>query len=343
MSQNVIRGIGFGTGYQPGADVRSMSSAVADAEQAGFDLCFFSETFYTHRDSVTALAAFALATGSATLGATQVVRLRSPLVTAQTIATLDELSGGRVLIALGSATDKHAARNGLPPQRPPQALREHFTAVRMLLTGEKVTYHGEFVRLDGVGLGFTPIRPRVPIWVAGSSRLGLRIAGELGDGVLLDAGTSAEYSAAATGHVHAAREAAGRTDEPFTIAQLVNTSLEADRATALDRVRWEVATKFRSPGTGRGKIAVGETAIPADAPERISAIFAEHGEAALLDAVDDDMVSALSAAGTADDVVARIGEYRAAGVDLPIVRAAADGQIGGLLEIAPRLRGAERP
>ena len=253
---DALHGLGFGLGYDPHSDVRTMTTAVADAERAGFDLCFFSETFYTHRDSVTALTAFALATGVTTLGATQVVRLRSPLVTAQTIATLDELSGGRVLIALGAATDKHAARNGLPAERPADALREHLTAVRLLLTGEKVTFHGEFVRLDGVGLGFAPVRPEVPLWIAGSSRLGLRLAGELADGVLLDAGTSPEYSAAAVERVRRARETAAR-DTPFTVAQLVNTSIEDSRQTALERVRWEVATKCRYPGTGRAKIAAG--------------------------------------------------------------------------------------
>jgi 5,10-methylenetetrahydromethanopterin reductase len=318
-----------------------MAADVGRAEKAGFDLCFFSETFYTHRDSVSALSAFVLATGTVTVGATQVVRLRSPLTTAQTIATLDEMSGGRVLIALGAATDKHAARNGLPPQRPPQVLREYLTAVRLLLTGEKITFRGEFLDLDGVGLGFTPVRPAVPLWVAGSSRLGLKIAGELGDGVLLDAGTSPEYSAAALARVREARAAAGRDREPFTVAQLVNTSIEATRAEAAERVRWEVATKFRYPGTGRGKIAVGETAIPADAPERLSAIFAEHGPQALQDAIDDDFVAALTACGTADDVVARLDQYRAGGVDLPIVRAAAPHQIAPLLDLAPRLRGTE--
>lgn len=340
MQQTFTSGLGFGLGYDAAADVREMTDSIVAAERAGFDMGFFSETFYTNRDSVSALAAFSLATGSIALGATQVVRLRSPLVMAQSIATLDELSGGRIVVTLGAATDKHAMRNGLVPRKPPQVLREYLAAIRMLLTGEKVTFHGQCVDLDGVALNFTPVRRAVPLWVAASSPLGLRIAGTLGDGVLLDAGTSPAYARAALARIRDVRVEAGMSMDGYSVAQLVNTSIESTRATALDRVRWEVATKFKYPSTGRGKVAVGETAIPADAPERLSAIYAQYGEEALLDAIDDDFVAALTASGTVDDVASRLDEYRDVGVDFPILRATAPHQIPNLLDNVDRFRSA---
>ena len=81
---------------------------------------------------------------------------------------------------------------------------------------------------------------------------------------------------------------------------------------------------------------MGETAIPADSPERLSAIYQEHGEQALMDAIDDDFVAALTASGTVEDVAARVGQYRSAGVNFPILRASASHQIPRLLEAAPR-------
>lgn len=329
--------LGFGLGYDPTATVRQMAESMSAAEAAGFSMGFFSETFFTNRDSVSALSAFALSTTSMTLGATQVVRLRSPLVMAQTAATLDELSGGRLVLVLGAATDKHAARNGLEPQRPPQVLREYIETVRLLLTGEKVHYEGQFVRLDGVGLNFAPVRRAIPLWVAGSSPLGLKISAQLGDGILLDAGTSPEYSANAIARVREHRQEAGLAMAGYTVAQLVNTSIEPTRAEALDAIRWEVASKFKFASTGRGKIAVGETAIPADSPDRLSALYRSGGESALLAAIDDDFVAALTASGTVEDVARRVQRYRDAGVDLPILRATAPHQIPALLDAARRL------
>ena len=337
MAGNFRSGLGFGLGYDPTATVREMTESIADAERSGFSMGFFSETFFTNRDSVSALSAFALGTDRMSLGATQVVRLRSPLVMAQTAATLDELSGGRMVLVVGAATDKHAARNGLAPMKPPQVLREYIQTIRMLLTGDPVTFDGDFVQFDDVSLNFRPVRPSIPIWVAGASPLGIRIAAQLGDGILLDAGTSPEYSAAAIDRVRVEREKAGRSMEDFAVAQLVNTSIETTREDAYESIRWEVASKFKYASTGRAKIVAGETAIPADSPDRLSAIYQEHGEAALMGAIDDEFVAALTASGTEDDVAARVQRYRDAGVDFPILRASAKHQIPTLLAAGPRL------
>ncbi|WP_262706257.1 MULTISPECIES: LLM class flavin-dependent oxidoreductase [Streptomyces] len=333
-------GLGFGLGYDPEATVREMADSVAQAEAAGFSMGFFSETFYTNRDSVSALAAFAMRTQHLALGATQVVRLRSPLVMAQTAATLDELSGGRLVLVVGAATDKHAVRNGIEPMKPSQILREYIESIRLLLTGQPVTYEGQFVRFENVGLNFTPVRSSIPIWVAGSSPLGLRISAQLGDGILLDAGTSPEYSANALARIRETRTEADLGMADYSVAQLINTSIASTRAEALDAIRWEVASKFKYASTGRGKIAVGETAIPSDAPDRLSAIYQSRGEQALLDAIDDDFAAALTASGTETDVANRVQQYRDAGVNFPILRATAPHQIPELLAGAARFAGA---
>lgn len=332
------RAIGFATGYDASASVPEMARTLADAEAAGFDMGFFSETFFTNRDSVSALAAFAGTTHTMQLGATQVVRLRSPLVMAQSAATLDEMSGGRLVLVVGACTDKHARRNGLAPQHPATVLVEYLHCIRELLTGRPVTYDGEFIALDGVALNWTPARPDIPIWVAGATPLGLRLAAEYGDGVLLDAGTSPEYVVNALDIVRRTREDLGRSMRDFDVAQLINTSIDDDRERALAAVRWEVASKFRYASTARGKVMVGEPNIAADTPQRLSGIYAEHGQEALLEAIPDEMVEALTAAGTTSDVVARLDRYRAAGVTRPFVRAAASHQIPTLISAVEQLR-----
>lgn len=334
---NRLGPVGFATGYDAAATVSEMAGTLAAAERAGFAMGFFSETFYTNRDSVSALAGFASTTETMALGATQVVRLRSPLVMAQTVATLDEMSDQRLVMVLGACTDKHARRHSLAPQPPARVLVEYIRCLRALLTGEKVTYRGEFVSLDDVGLNWTPARADVPIWVAAATPLGLRTAAEHGDGVLLDAGTSPEYVKNALAVVDRTRSEHGRSMDDFAVAQLINTSIEDSRADAVSAVRWEIASKFRYASTARGKVLVGEPNIAADAPARLSDTFAKHGEQALLDAIPDDYVVNLTASGTIAEVADRVAQYRAAGVDLPLLRPAAAHQIPRLLDAAPAL------
>jgi len=136
---------GFATGYDPALSVRDMARLAAQVESRGYDMFFFSEALLCNRDSVTAMTAFGLATTTIALGCTQVVRLRSPLVMAQTLASLDELTGGRVVLAPGACTDKHARRHGLVPFTPAVSLREWIETIRRILAGERLTYRGQSV------------------------------------------------------------------------------------------------------------------------------------------------------------------------------------------------------
>ncbi|MPZ54102.1 MAG: LLM class flavin-dependent oxidoreductase, partial [Acidimicrobiia bacterium] len=136
---------GFAAGYDANMSVAEMADWMRRADEAGFVMGFFSETIELMRDSVTALAAIGLATENMRLGCTQTVRLRNPLLASQTLASLDELTGGRIFTAPGACTKTHARRYGLPEAHPPTALRESVEAMRAILTGEKVSYHGEVI------------------------------------------------------------------------------------------------------------------------------------------------------------------------------------------------------
>jgi 5,10-methylenetetrahydromethanopterin reductase len=110
-----------------------MAEVMQQAEARGFEMAFFSETIELMRDSVSSLAAIGLATRKLQLGSTQIVRLRGPVVMAQTLATLDELTGGRMTLAPGACTKSHARVHALPTEvgaTPSEVLKEYVESKR---------------------------------------------------------------------------------------------------------------------------------------------------------------------------------------------------------------------
>jgi 5,10-methylenetetrahydromethanopterin reductase len=328
--------IGFAVGYDPAMDGRDMAHWMRQAEERGYEIGFFSETIELMRDSVSSLSAIALATERLTIGCTQIVRLRSPLVMAQTAASLDELSGGRLMLAPGSCTSTHAKRHGLEPADPGVALREWIESMRLILAGGNVSYDGEVVKFKDVELGFEPPRRHVPMFVPATSRKGLRIAGAIGDGVLLNAVCSPEYSANALKIVREAVEESGRDWDSFEVAQLINCSVADDEATALDTIRWEVASKLdpiQLPFIAGPKMRVGEPYFHPDDFPKFEEAWRQGGKQALIKAVPDSYIRGMTASGTPEQVKQKVQQYRDVGVRLPILRPAAKDQAERLLDL----------
>src|SRR6266699_1332657 len=111
---------------------------------------------------------------------------RTPALLASTVATLDERSGGRIILGLGpSGANVIEDWHGVPFQKPVQRTREYVESIRMILRGEKLVYHGEFFNLErGFKLRFTPSRPDLPIYIAAIGPKNVVQSGEIADGVL---------------------------------------------------------------------------------------------------------------------------------------------------------------
>lgn len=328
--------VGFASGYDPKLSAQDVADWMQKAEEAGFELGFFSETSEVMRDAPSSLSAMALATTRMTIGSAQVLHLRSPLVMAQTLATLDELSGGRLILAPGACGRNVAARHSLPVFNPAKGLVESIEAIRLLLTGETVSYHGEVVNFDDVRLGWKPIRSQIPFYVAATSRKGLEIAGRIGDGVMLNAVTSPEYSANAIRIIRESAEAAGRDWSQFVVAQIINCSIEDDHQSAIDAIRWEVASKLdpiQVPRILKPKLAVGEPYMRLEDMPMFEEAWNRGGKEALMEVVPQSYVEGMTASGTPDEVRQRVEQYRAAGVQIPVLRPAAIHQAERLLAL----------
>ncbi|MGC9537429.1 TIGR03619 family F420-dependent LLM class oxidoreductase [Streptomyces sp. UG1] len=112
--------------------------------------------------------------------------LRHPFVAARGVATLDVVSGGRVLFGVGAGwlTSEWVAA-GVPPKRRGARLDECIDVCRRLWTEELVEHHGEFYVFAAVGFAPKPVRPGgVPLLVGGESQAALRRAAVRGDGRL---------------------------------------------------------------------------------------------------------------------------------------------------------------
>jgi alkanesulfonate monooxygenase SsuD/methylene tetrahydromethanopterin reductase-like flavin-dependent oxidoreductase (luciferase family) len=328
--------IGFATGYYPDMNVREMTDWMKQADELRYELAFFVETIESMRDSVSALSAFALNTKQVQIGCTQIVRVRSPMIMAQTLATLDELSEGRMMLSPGACTPSHAERNSLEPADPVVTLKEYVTALRKILTGEEVTYHGETVRLDRAGLAWKPYRTHIPMWIAATSKTGLRVAGQIGDGVLLNAIASPEYTKNAIRIVKEACEEAGRDFSQFEVAQIIVSSVEDDHDKAIEAIRYEVANKFdriQLPFNAGPRMRVGEPYIRKEDLPKFEEAERKGGKEALMKAIPVSYIEGLTASGNPKAVRDRVEEYRKAGVNLPIIRPALSHQVQRVLSL----------
>lgn len=281
------------------------------ADQLGYDSILCSHI--AARDSFTTLAALAPHTQRVRL-ATAVAPIyhRSPASMAQTAATVDDVSGGRYILGLG--TGHRVTMGGWHGQeigKPVTEMREYLAIVRAILAGEPPP-EGQRWRSNFEFVGFTP-RPDIPIYLAGLSPAMLRLAGELADGVLLWACPADYVRDVVVPEVTRGRERAGKTLDGFTIAASVPAAADDDRNLALDGIRTELhryfglpfyRTMFDAAGYGKDLAAYDAAAPDRDAQQR---------------AISEELIENLCAIGNASDVQRGIQRYRAAGATNPIL------------------------
>ena len=148
-----------------------------------------------YREAIATCMAFAMKAPGPMLVPTAVSPyLWHPTPTAMAMATLDEVAPGCAAIAVGVGNPLFLQESGRAVERPVRAMRQFTEALRKLWAGEAVHVDGEFVTLAGARLAFKPSAP-IPIYIAAMGPDMLRLAGRIGDGVVLSAGLSTELGA----------------------------------------------------------------------------------------------------------------------------------------------------
>jgi 5,10-methylenetetrahydromethanopterin reductase len=219
----------FGVNRFDARSVADFAADVARAEALGWDAAFQPDSQLRRRDTYVLLAAAAAATARIVLSpfiANPVTR--HPSVTASSIATIDELAPGRVLLALGIG-DTAVRLAGLRPAKVAE-LEAATRTMKALLAGESL----EVGALQPMRL---PHHRPVPVWIAAGGPRTLRMAGAVADGVFIRVGTAAANIGNAVDEIREGAASAGRDPQAVRIAAVYHTVLEDDREAALTMAR----------------------------------------------------------------------------------------------------------
>ena len=184
MSSATAKRIGFQFPHERKGSVEELLDYARLADRVGYDTIFVPESW--SRDAFTTLGAIAAVTERVRLGPGIVnVFSRTPALIAQSIATLDELSGGRAVLGLGTSGPVVIENwHGMSFERALRRTRETVEIVKLALKGGPVDYSGEIFSLKGFRLGFKPVRDDIPIFIASIGPRNNRLAGEIADGWL---------------------------------------------------------------------------------------------------------------------------------------------------------------
>src|SRR6476619_6122004 len=216
---------------------------VREAERLGYDSVWAAEAYGS--DAATILAWIAGQTSRIRIGsAIFQMPARSAAMTAMTAAPLDQLSGGRMILGIGSSGPQVAEGwHGQRFARQIQRTREYVAVVRMALARERVEFHGETLELplpDGPGkalkLTISPVQERIPIYLAAIGPKNVALTGEIADG-WLPIFLSPEHVEEFRPLLDEGADRAGRTLDDFDIAPTVNVLISDDVEAARDAMR----------------------------------------------------------------------------------------------------------
>jgi 5,10-methylenetetrahydromethanopterin reductase len=311
----------YGLYLQDHHSLRDSIRYVQYAELRGFDSVWQAETRLA-RDATIAMAAYAATTMRIKIGSGVMNHwTRNAATIASTFLTLDDLAPDRILCGLGTWWEPLAHKTGVVRSKPLLAMREMVTALKALLTLQRVTYRGEFVQLDDVALDVVfgrRERRNVPIYIGATGSNMAALAGEIADGVLLNLMVSPAYNVAVMDELRRGLRQSARSLDEVARPQVIVCSVDRNRAQALNRARRLVTLYLvQQP---RLMLASG---VRQDLIDEVSQVLAWDPNEAQIDQamrlVPDDVVQLVTASGTPTEVRAKVRDYFASGITSAIV------------------------
>ena len=297
-------------------------AVVQEAERLGYDSVWSAEAYGS--DAATVLAWLAAQTTKIRLGSA-IFQMpgRSAAMTAMTAATIDQLSGGRMLLGIGSSGPQVAEGwHGQRFARQLQRTREYVAVVRMALGRDRVDFHGETLELplpDGPGkalkLMISPVQERLPIYLAAIGPKNTALAGEIADG-WIPTFFSPEYVSDFRKLLEEGAAASGRSLDGFDIAPTVNSYVSDDREMARNLMRPVLALYIGGMGSREQNFynrLVQRYGFEA-AATNIQDLYLSGKKEEAGAAIPDELIDMVSLCGPRDVVRDRLAAFRDAGV-----------------------------
>jgi probable F420-dependent oxidoreductase len=298
-----------------------------ETEARGYHMAWTGEA--SGYDAITLMAIIASHTERLHVGSAVVpVQTRTPVVLGQSAATLSHVAPDRVALGIGLSSrvivgDWH----GLSFTPALQQIREAVQIIRMVASGERVSFEGKFYRVKNFRLTAPPPARPVRVVLAALGPEMLELAGEIADGVVLN-WIPPETVPASIEHLEAGAKKAGRTLADFEIASFVRTCVTDDAAAAREALARDItgyatvdayASFFRSAGF-------------ADEIDAVIAAWRAGDRAGAVKQVSPRFLDGLGVVGPAAFCRERIAAFTRAGLTQPVIVPFAPGGGGAALE-----------
>jgi alkanesulfonate monooxygenase SsuD/methylene tetrahydromethanopterin reductase-like flavin-dependent oxidoreductase (luciferase family) len=275
-----------------------LADAARRAEEAGFESVWATE-FYD-RSATIALAAMAQATSEIALGSAIAYAFgRTPVVLAAEARDLDELSGGRLTLGLGTGTRRMQQDwHGLDGEHPASRMEELVPLLRRLwrLHEGAIEHEGRFYRLNvkPTAPPRPPVREEIPIFMAGVNRRMIESAGKVGNGLVGHPLFTPDY----------VQQVARPALDGVPIVGYITTSVSADR----DQARRDAAAIIAFNSTVKTYRSVHEVSGFESEAEAVREAWSRGDFDGMAAAVTDEMIDSISLAGTPEEVRERFAE-----------------------------------
>jgi probable F420-dependent oxidoreductase len=293
-----------------GGPLSMIGPAAKMIEDAGFESCWAAET--THTAFVSAAVAIQ-ATSRIKVGTAIALAFpRSPTITAMESADLDELSGGRFILGLGSQVKRiNEERFSVPFEHPVPKLKEYAQAMRVVWAanrGDDVIHDGRFYQVTRPTFGGLrqPAPRDVPVYFAAVGRIMARACGEVADGLLGHPLASVRYleEVIRPAIVQGAERAGRKPDEcNLTASPMVAISDDVDTA------RREVKLQIAFYATTRTYKAILELHDREQLIGDLRSAFESKDKNRMIELIDDELCDAIAVAGPADEVKQRVDRW----------------------------------
>jgi 5,10-methylenetetrahydromethanopterin reductase len=306
---------------QDAHELRDGLDYVRYAEQRGFEAVWQAESRLV-RDAIVPMAAYAAVTNRLKVGSGVINNwTRNIGLLASTFLTLDDLAPDRIICGIGAWWDPLARNVGIDRRKPLTAMRETVDILRRLLNMERVTFHGEFIHVDGIELDVVHGRKeprRIPIMIGATGDQMMEMTGEIADGVVLNYCVPPEYNIKAMELLEKGLNKAGRQMDDLDRPQLIVCSVDHDHDKAIDTTRG-LLTQYLAQQPHIAKASGVSSDVVAEIQSILGwpATHAQIQKAKHL--VPENLIHHITASGTPEEAHKKVEEYKRNGCTCPIL------------------------